>query len=495
MKTFTPGMTRALSWPLGLVITALFSSSLMAVDCTSANITLNEQTEVDNFQTNYGGGGTCDTVTGNLTVDGDDIDNLSPLSALTSVGGILYIVDNAALANLDGLSALTSVGGISINGNAALANLDGLSALTSVSEHLNIWGGNAALTNIDGLSALTSVGGNLDIGFNAALVNLDGLSALTGTIESLNIRDNAALTNIDGLSALTSMGDLNIEHNAALASINGLSALTSVDRWFFISSNTTLANLDSLSVLASVGWDLKIAENAALANIDGLSSLISVGDDVELNNNPSLAICTGLIALLDYVDDGAPGPGPGAAGIPDVADDVTMLGNLSGCNSVTEIFADAPLMKINAGLNDAWLNLETDGQGFFIIVFPEIEQIFLAWFTYDTQRPPEDVTAMLGDPGHRWITAQGDYVDNEALLEVWVTQGGVFDSEEPTPDRYQDGEMLLEFSTCNAGTVTYDIPSIDRQGVVPIERITLDNVPLCYMLGNQAIAEATLHGD
>jgi hypothetical protein len=216
---------------------------------------------------------------------------------------------------------------------------------------------------------------------------------------------------------------------------------------------------------------------------------------VSIISNPSLAACTGLTALLDYADDGAPGPGPGVAGIPDVGDDVVMTSNLHGCNSVTEILADAPLMKINAGLNDAWLNPETDGQGFFIIVYPEIEQIFMAWFTYDTERPPEDVTAMLGDPGHRWITAQGEYVDNEALLEVWVTQGGVFDSEEPTPDRYQDGEMLLEFSTCNAGTVTYDIPSIDRQGVVPIERITLDNVPMCYLLGDQAVADATLQGD
>jgi hypothetical protein len=86
-------------------------------------------------------------------------------------------------------------------------------------------------------------------------------------------------------------------------------------------------------------------------------------------------------------------------------------------------------------------------------------------------------------------------VDNEALLEVWVTYGGVFDSEQPTPDRYQDGELLPEFSTCNAGTVTYDIPSIDRQGVVPIERITLDNVPLCYSLGTQAAADATLQDD
>jgi hypothetical protein len=50
---------------------------------------------------------------------------------------------------------------------------------------------------------------------------------------------------------------------------------------------------------------------------------------------------------------------------------------------------------------------------------------------------------------------------------------------------------MLEFSTCNAGTVTYDIPSVDRQGVIPIERIVLDNVPLCYVLNSEAAEVAT----
>jgi hypothetical protein len=50
--------------------------------------------------------------------------------------------------------------------------------------------------------------------------------------------------------------------------------------------------------------------------------------------------------------------------------------------------------------------------------------------------------------------------------------------------------MTLEFSTCNAGTLNYDIASIDRRGVVPIERITLDNVPLCYLLNAGSVNAA-----
>ena len=69
---------------------------------------------------------------------------------------------------------------------------------------------------------------------------------------------------------------------------------------------------------------------------------------------------------------------------------------------------------------------------------------------------------------------------------MYITAGGVFDSLEPAPVREQDDDILLEFSTCNAGTVAYDIPSIERQGVVPIERVALDNVPLCFVLYIQA---------
>ena len=144
----------------------------------------------------------------------------------------------------------------------------------------------------------------------------------------------------------------------------------------------------------------------------------------------------------------------------------------------------APFL-INAGLNDAWYNPVTPGQGFFVTVYPDIGQIFLAWFTYDTERPPQDVTALLGDPGHRWLTAFGAYADDQAVLDVEVNVGGLFDAADPAPAAGPDGTVTLQFTGCNAGTVSYDIPSIDQQGVIPIERISLDNVPLCETLNEQ----------
>ena len=141
---------------------------------------------------------------------------------------------------------------------------------------------------------------------------------------------------------------------------------------------------------------------------------------------------------------------------------------------------------INPGLNDAWYYPVIDGQGFLIIVYPLREEIFIAWFTYDTVRPDDSVTAMLGEPGHRWLTAQGTYAGNKATLNIIVSEGGVFDAGTPAPIPRLDGTIVLEFSDCTAGTITYDIPSVDHQGVIPIQRITPDNVALCEALGAQA---------
>ena len=159
--------------------------------------------------------------------------------------------------------------------------------------------------------------------------------------------------------------------------------------------------------------------------------------------------------------------------------------NLAGCNSVQEIMATVNPSKINPGLNDAWYNPETSGQGFFITVFPDLSAVSLAWFTYDTELPPIDATANLGDPGHRWLTAAGPIEGNQVLMNIVMTSGGIFDSASDiirTDPPSSDGTILLTFDGCNSGTVEYDIPSINRQGIVPIQRVAGDNIALCEAL-------------
>jgi hypothetical protein len=148
---------------------------------------------------------------------------------------------------------------------------------------------------------------------------------------------------------------------------------------------------------------------------------------------------------------------------------------------------DCKGFSINSGLNDAWFNPDTSGQGFFITVFPDIQQIFLTWFTFDTERPPEDVEAHLGEPGHRWLTAQGPFDGDTASLTIYTTEGGVFDAADPPAqnDGIGDGTLTIEFADCSQGLVTYEMIAPNVSGEIPIQRIANDNIALCESLAGQ----------
>ena len=140
---------------------------------------------------------------------------------------------------------------------------------------------------------------------------------------------------------------------------------------------------------------------------------------------------------------------------------------------------------MNAGLNDAWFDPLTDGQGFFITVFPSLNFVSLAWFTYDTELPAVDTSANLGNPGHRWITAGGIVEGNRAVMNITVTSGGIFDAAsgvQRTDPVGSDGVITLTFDDCSSGLIEYDITAIDQQGTVPIVRVAADNVSMCEAL-------------
>ncbi len=138
---------------------------------------------------------------------------------------------------------------------------------------------------------------------------------------------------------------------------------------------------------------------------------------------------------------------------------------------------------LNPGFNDAWFNPDTAGQGFFLNVFPDDGNLFLAWFTYDTQRPDGGVEATLGDPGHRWLTAFGPLRDNRAELTVSTTAGGLFDSTTPVPASDASGRLQVQFDGCDRGTVSYRLDGVNATWtVMPIERVVPDNQALCEAL-------------
>jgi hypothetical protein len=341
------------------------------------------------------------------------------------------------------------------------------------------------VVNLNGLSALTGVGG-LNIELNPLLTLVDGLQALTSVDAWLLIRWNERLRALDGLSNITSVGNnLFISSNLSLLNVDGLSGLTRVGGHLTIGANPVLDNLDGFSNVTSVGYGLTIRGNSNLINLDGLSGITNVGGDLYVWVNSALAECSTLSNLIDQWDDAEPGPGPGVGGFPDIGGEVHLSDNLTGCNSVEEIMAAVNPSKINPGLNDAWYDPETSGQGFFITVFPDLGYVSLAWFTYDTELPAEDAQANLGDAGHRWLTAIGPITDNQVMMNITMTSGGIFDTSteiERTDPAGSDGSITLTFDSCNSGTVEYDIPSINREGIVPIQRVANDNIVLCEAL-------------
>ena len=138
---------------------------------------------------------------------------------------------------------------------------------------------------------------------------------------------------------------------------------------------------------------------------------------------------------------------------------------------------------INPGLNDAWFDPETPGQGFFLTVFPETGVLFLAWFTFDLTLASENLVVRLGAPGHRWLTAAGGWSGNRAELQVSNTSGGVFDRSDPAVVTDADyGRITIEFLNCNAAEVVYELPDAGVSGTLLIERVVAENAGLCEAL-------------
>jgi PKD repeat protein len=164
---------------------------------------------------------------------------------------------------------------------------------------------------------------------------------------------------------------------------------------------------------------------------------------------------------------------------------LTVTDNDDAQDSISrDVTVNEPLpdpLVINSGMTDAWYDPATDGQGMLIMVWDSIRFVFMAWFTFDTERPPQDVTAILGEPGHRWLTASGPFEGDTAILNLYLTAGGVFDAAQPPAitDQAPIGTATIKWTDCNAGILSYDIPSLSLSGNIPIQRIVSENISIC----------------
>lgn len=173
---------------------------LQAQTCGDFNYTLTTQAEVNAFPAN------CDEIEGSLSILNPDINDLTPLQNITSIGASLSITITS-LTNLNGLENLTSIGeGLTIGNNDLLTNLDGLQNLTEIASEdfgiLNI-DGNDALVNLDGLQNLRDVsnGGEIFIFGNDDLTEFCGLHTLfnepdNGGADDIRIENNGVMITV-----------------------------------------------------------------------------------------------------------------------------------------------------------------------------------------------------------------------------------------------------------------------------------------------------------
>ncbi len=83
----------------------LFDTSAFATICGSNNVNLNSQADVNNFMAMG-----CDSIMNNLTIEGANITDLTPLASIKFVGNNLRIRNNGMLSSID-LSGLEEVVG------------------------------------------------------------------------------------------------------------------------------------------------------------------------------------------------------------------------------------------------------------------------------------------------------------------------------------------------------------------------------------------------
>ncbi|MBT8063060.1 MAG: PQQ-dependent sugar dehydrogenase, partial [Gammaproteobacteria bacterium] len=141
--------------------------------------------------------------------------------------------------------------------------------------------------------------------------------------------------------------------------------------------------------------------------------------------------------------------------------------------------AGNPGFQVSEWLNDAWVRDGAPFQGLFITVFPVLEQVFVAWFSFDSM-PAGDGSAEFGASDQRWVTAIGPYAGNEATLQAELTTGGRFNSAQPLAT--QDGAygaLDIVFEDCNHATLTYDFPGAGLSGSFDISRALNSNIAMC----------------
>ncbi|MEZ4931527.1 MAG: hypothetical protein R2788_05285 [Saprospiraceae bacterium] len=271
--------------PIVLVFSLLAFENALA-QCPPGSVTLNSQSDVNDFAANFP---TCTTISGNLTISGADINNLSGLTSLTSVTGNLTVENNAVLNSMFGLHHITSVGGnVVISDNPLIPDVP-LQDLASVTGNFEITNNDQMMETLPfGWTTLTTLGGNLVINFNDALTTNTGFLGLSGIGGSVEFTSNPQLTS-PGL-ALGSVGNsITIIDNDAMTSGSvGNASMTTIPGNLYLNGNALITDGGGYINVQAIGGFLAFWENPAMTTISGLHNLQTVGGNLDFVRNDAL---------------------------------------------------------------------------------------------------------------------------------------------------------------------------------------------------------------
>jgi len=259
------------------------SLCVVIIGCTkdqpiTDSVFLTTQAEVDKFNYTY--------LPGDLTINGDLIDDLSPLCMLTHIGGTLSINDNNLLGSLSGLENLARIdSGLIISNNYNLKTLDGLEGLKKVGTYVSVYK-NRLLLSLNALSQITDFTGSIDVRDNDNLESLFKLKMTT--LDCISISRNKMLCDLKGLECIEAINTLVLEKNSSLVSFIGLQNLIRVENFFAISGNSKIESFKGLEKLEYAG-SVWIGDNEMLLTLDGLNSLKKVKQSLVIGGYSTVA--------------------------------------------------------------------------------------------------------------------------------------------------------------------------------------------------------------
>ncbi|MCF6226895.1 MAG: S8/S53 family peptidase [Xanthomonadales bacterium] len=151
--------------------------------------------------------------------------------------------------------------------------------------------------------------------------------------------------------------------------------------------------------------------------------------------------------------------------------------------------SNANSFAMNPGLTGTWAYSEATSQGLLFDVMEPVAgedgNMFGAWFTYDLL--PGTNNAAFGSSENRWFTVFGNYAGDKADLDIYLQEGGRFDKAKAITDTIV-GKMVVRFTSCTDGVVSYLFDQTSISGSFPITRLSPDQ--FCQN-GSSALSKAT----